>query len=186
MFPYRMFSLSEMSESTGWDPEGYEPQMPDDDTKSILLSLLDEDAQHVSTNGYMIAKPVLLTTVGVPSTIASRKECLETLDKAFDHMGFEKELTVKYRVCGACSAQLKGPLCTHCRCHQCTAWKTKCACYMRAQNRRNIFAWMKRGYYQYFKAQNAAPTFQCVLCSAPLTSLTAPYLRCLGCIAKTI
>lgn len=191
MFPFRMYSLSELEE-VRIGMRGEELCSPDDDSKSIMLAIVgsedEKSKQYYGDIPYETAVPKLLTEYNEDKSIivVSRKECLEVLDSAFDHMPFEKEITAVFRVCGACSGALKGPICTHCRCRQCTAWKTKCQCYLRPTNRKNIFAWMKRGYYQYTKEQASAPIFHCILCKAQLTSLTAPYLRCLDCVAKTI
>lgn len=119
--------------------------------------------------------------------LVSRLDCVNALDKVLKGISYEKEIKVTVKVCGACSRYLVGAsFCEQCRCRGCSLWKTSCKCDRRNYNRQKIFAWMKNGFYQHTKETKHALTTHCLLCTAKLSMLTAPYMRCMSCLAKTL
>lgn len=120
----------------------------------------------------------------------SGKEEINALKCVFENMEYEKALTVTFRLCGACSVRLQGDdaICKHCRCKTCKEWKVSCRCGpgLRWENNRAVHSWMRRGFIQHSKQQDQRITSHCVICQAPLSRLTAPFLRCVTCIGRTI
>lgn len=153
------------------------------DTESILLFTLGSGD---FADAGSVAESILVdrSTQGN----VKRSECLELLDRAFDGQPYETKLVVEYRSCSACNSIVNGEhsICFHCRCVACKEWKTKCRCIHRRENRKSIFAWMRRGFITFSKEnRKRPPTYNCIICNARLSSLTGPYLRCLECIAET-
>ncbi len=158
-------------------------KMTDDDTSSIMLFTdVDEQKSTADPDRYG-----LLQAMGGTVTKGTRAQCIDALADVLYSIPFEQSIPTTIRVCGACSRSLLGsPFCAHCRCGVCLAWKAACACKQRQDNRRKIESWMKNGFVQWNKTLERMPTTHCLMCEQPLSMLSAPYLRCMTCLARSL
>lgn len=152
------------------------------------MMLFTHEPQSVSTNLHAHALGVELMLLGGKEKLTAAEE-LNALRCVMAPLDYEKTIMVAYRLCGACSIRLQGDsICKHCRCKTCQEWKVCCRCGPdeRWENNRSIHGWMKRGFIKHTREQDGRITSHCVICRAQLTKLTAPFLRCVTCIGRTI
>ena len=159
--------------------------MSDDETSSIMLFSQQTGEEVEAERKFEIDLERALLSSKIP--LVSRSECIAALDKALKNVPYEREVHLTIKVCGACSRYLVGScFCDHCRCRICSVWKTSCVCSNREDSKRKVFRWMKAGYIQHTKDITRAPTTNCLVCGKMLSMLTAPYLRCISCLSRTL